>query len=67
MADEPKPAKAAKKKRRRKPGEEYVDYVVAVEDWSWTRGKSIGINPHIPFRPPRQIFPETPASHWHDA
>lgn len=56
MADEPKPAKAAKKKRRRrKLHEEFVDYVVAVEDWGWSHSLSLdtdrrAVDPYHEFR-----------------
>ncbi len=33
MADEPKPARPVRKKRGRRPREEFVDYVVAIEGW----------------------------------
>ncbi|WP_051380639.1 hypothetical protein [Bradyrhizobium sp. WSM1743] len=42
MATGPKPTRSAKKKRRRKPREEIVDYVVAIEDWDW--GYSFSLN-----------------------
>jgi hypothetical protein len=35
MVAEPKPKAARKKKRRRAPREEYVDYIVEIEDWDW--------------------------------
>jgi hypothetical protein len=36
MADESKkPARPARKKRGRKPREEFVDYIVEIEDWDW--------------------------------
>lgn len=35
MAAEPKPKAVKKKKRRRAPREEFVDYVVAIEGWDW--------------------------------
>ncbi|RXH10627.1 hypothetical protein [Bradyrhizobium guangzhouense] len=42
MTGEAKSPKSAKKKRRRKPREEIVDYVVAIEDWDW--GYSFSLN-----------------------
>jgi hypothetical protein len=36
MAAEQKPKAAKKKKRRRVPREEFVDYVAAIEDWEWS-------------------------------
>src|SRR3979411_1502236 len=42
MAAEPKPKAAAKKKRRRAPREEFVDYVVEIEGWDW--GYSLSLN-----------------------
>ncbi|MGY3510622.1 hypothetical protein [Bradyrhizobium lupini] len=41
MTGEPKPTKSAKK-RRRKPREKIVDYVVAIEGWDW--GYSFSLN-----------------------
>ncbi|MCW2082408.1 UNVERIFIED_ORG: hypothetical protein M2193_004583 [Bradyrhizobium japonicum] len=41
MTGEPKPTRSAKK-RRRKPREEIVDYVVAIEGWDW--GYSFSLN-----------------------
>jgi hypothetical protein len=35
MAVEPKPKAVRKKKRRRVPQEEFVDYVVEIEGWDW--------------------------------
>ena len=36
MVTEPKPKAVRKKKtRRRKPPEEFVDYVVEIESWDW--------------------------------
>lgn len=47
MADEPKPAKSArKKKRRRKPREEFVDYIVAIEGWDWSYSLSLNTDRH---------------------
>jgi len=40
MASEPKPARKAK--RRRKPAEEIVDYVVEIDGWDW--GYSFSLN-----------------------
>jgi hypothetical protein len=42
MATEPKPKAPRKAKRRRKPPEEFVDYIVAIEDWGW--GYSLSLN-----------------------
>ncbi|MGY4325643.1 hypothetical protein ACVWWG_000057 [Bradyrhizobium sp. LB7.2] len=42
MATEPKPKAVGKTKRRRKPREEIVDYIVAIEDWDW--GYSFSLN-----------------------
>jgi hypothetical protein len=36
MATEPKPKAVRKKTRRRKPPEEFVDYVVEIESWDWS-------------------------------
>lgn len=35
MAAEPKAKAAGKKKRRRAPREEFVDYVVEIDGWDW--------------------------------
>jgi hypothetical protein len=35
MAAESKPKAALKRKRRRTPREEYVDYIVEIEGWDW--------------------------------
>lgn len=45
MGIEPKPTRSAKKNRRRKPREEIVDYVVAIEDWDW--GCSFSLNSDV--------------------
>jgi hypothetical protein len=42
MAGEPKPKAARKKKRRRTPREEFVDYIVEIEGWDW--GYSLSLN-----------------------
>ncbi|MGY3396471.1 hypothetical protein ACVWW6_009062 [Bradyrhizobium sp. USDA 3311] len=42
MAAEPKPTRPAKKKRRRRPREEIVDYVVEIDGWDW--GYSFSLN-----------------------
>ncbi|MCS3498299.1 hypothetical protein M2189_002743 [Bradyrhizobium japonicum] len=42
MATEPKPKAVGKTKRRRRPREEIVDYIVAIEDWDW--GYSFSLN-----------------------
>ena len=36
MVTEPKPKAVRKKKPRRKPPEEFVDYVVEIESWGWS-------------------------------
>ena len=35
MVTEPKQKAPTKPKRRRKPPEEFVDYIVVIEDWDW--------------------------------
>jgi hypothetical protein len=42
MATEPKPKVPRQAKRRREPREEFVDYIVAIEDWDW--GYSFSLN-----------------------
>jgi hypothetical protein len=42
MATEPKPKAAKKKKRRRAPAEEFVEYVVEITGWDW--GYSLSLN-----------------------
>ncbi|QAU48864.1 hypothetical protein [Bradyrhizobium guangzhouense] len=42
MAAEPKPSRRVKRKRRRKPREEIVDYVVEIDGWDW--GYSFSLN-----------------------
>ncbi|MGY4466954.1 hypothetical protein ACVWWK_002636 [Bradyrhizobium sp. LB9.1b] len=42
MVTEPKRKAIGKTKRRRKPREEIVDYILAVEDWDW--GYSFSFN-----------------------
>jgi hypothetical protein len=42
MITEPKSKAPRKAKRRRKPPEEFVDYIVAIEDWDW--GYSLSLN-----------------------
>jgi hypothetical protein len=42
MASEPKPRAARKKKRRRAPREEFVEYVVEITAWDW--GYSLSLN-----------------------
>jgi hypothetical protein len=42
MATEPKPKAAKRQKRRQVPGEEIVQYVVAIEGWDW--GYSLFLN-----------------------
>jgi hypothetical protein len=36
MGTEPKPKSASRKKRRRSPSEEFVDYIVAIESWNFS-------------------------------
>lgn len=55
MATEPKPTRLLKKKRRRKPREQIVDYIVAIENWDWGYSFSLNsdrqpIDPHDEFR-----------------
>jgi hypothetical protein len=42
MTIEPKPKPVRKAKRRRKPREEFVDYVVEIDGWDW--GYSFSLN-----------------------
>jgi hypothetical protein len=42
MDTKPKPKAPRKPRRRRKPPEEFVDYIVAIEDWDW--GYSLSLN-----------------------
>jgi hypothetical protein len=35
MVTEPKPRTPRQAKRRRKPREEFVDYIVGIDDWDW--------------------------------
>jgi len=42
MTAEPKPSRRVKRKRRRKPREEIVDYVVEIDGWDW--GYSFSLN-----------------------
>ena len=42
MAVDTKPVKRVKRKRRRKPREESVDYVVEIDGWDW--GYSFSLN-----------------------
>jgi hypothetical protein len=46
MATEPKPQAAKKKKRRRAPREEFVDYVAAIEDWEWSYSLLLNTEKH---------------------
>lgn len=46
MATEPKPKVASRKKRRRKSAEEFVDYIVAIEDWDWSYSLSLDASRH---------------------
>lgn len=41
MVTEPRPKAPRKAKRRRKPPEEFVDYIVAIEDWDWDYSLSL--------------------------
>jgi hypothetical protein len=55
MADEPKPARPARKKRGRRPREEFVDYIVAIEGWDWSYSLSLNgdrraVDPYHEFR-----------------
>jgi hypothetical protein len=55
MATEPNPTRPAKKKRRRKPREEFVDYIAEIEDWDWVYSFSLNserrpIDPYDEFR-----------------
>lgn len=55
MADDPRPRKAAKKKRRPAQREEFVDYVVEIDGWDWGYSFSLNlerrpINPYDEFR-----------------
>jgi hypothetical protein len=55
MADEPKPTKSARKRRRRKPREEFVDYIVAIDAWDWSYSLSLdtdrdAVDPYHEFR-----------------
>jgi hypothetical protein len=54
MGTEPKPKSASRKKRRRKPPEEFVDYIVRIESWDWSYSLSLNteryaINPYHEF------------------
>ena len=42
MVTEPKPKPVRKAKRRRKPREEFVDYIVEIDGWDW--GYSFSLN-----------------------
>lgn len=46
MVTEPKPKAPRKPKRRRKPPEQVVDYIVAIEDWDWSYSLSINTDRH---------------------
>ena len=46
MAAEPKPKAARKKKRRRAPREEYVDYIVGIDGWDWGYSLSLNLERH---------------------
>jgi hypothetical protein len=46
MAAEPKPKAAKKKKRRRAPREEFVNYVAAIEDWEWSYSLLLNTDKH---------------------
>ncbi|MCK1603436.1 hypothetical protein IVB02_18810 [Bradyrhizobium sp. 166] len=57
MADEPKSRTAAKKMRRRKPREEFVDYVVEIDGWDWGYSWSLNLErrPIDPYREFRHL------------
>ena len=46
MATEPKQKAPRKAKRRRKPPDEFVDYIVAIEDWNWGYSLSLDMDRH---------------------
>src|SRR5258705_2379607 len=46
MVAEPKTNAAKKKKRRRVPREEFVDYVAAIEDWGWSYSLLLNTEKH---------------------
>jgi hypothetical protein len=46
MAAEPKTNAVKKKKRRRVPREEFVDYVAAIEDWEWSYSLLLNTEKH---------------------
>ena len=55
MTDKPKSTKPAREKRRRKPREEFVDYIVAIEGWEWSYSLSLNtdrraVDPYHEFR-----------------
>jgi hypothetical protein len=48
MGTEPKPKSASRKKPRRKPPpEEFVDYIVGIEDWDWSYSLSLDTGRHV--------------------
>jgi hypothetical protein len=46
MATEPKQKAPRKAKRRRKPPDEFVGYIVAIEDWNWGYSLSLDTDRH---------------------
>ncbi len=55
MAEELKPARFTRKKRGRKPLEEFVDYIVEIESWDWSYSLSLNsdrraVDPYHEFR-----------------
>jgi hypothetical protein len=46
MATEPKQKAPRKAKGRRKPPDEFVDYIVAIEDWNWGYSLSLDTDRH---------------------
>ncbi|QND73394.1 hypothetical protein [Tardiphaga robiniae] len=55
MGSEPKPKAPSKAKRRRKPPEEFVDYIIWIESWDWSYSLSLNtdrraVDPYHEFR-----------------